>query len=215
MEIDEIDERRSRRPAGPTMGDPELSGLIRRVRRMAKLSQRELAHELGVSQSAVAKWETGRTTPSARMLTRILDVASVSLVAVRDNGERVRPMKAVAARDAADRRYPAHTFVWSEGWWAPEGAETTAWLNQILCRSADLELPRVRYSRAWQPARPPTIADLLDHPTWLELVAEAKEGWQPRRRRLTPIPEWALQDTKKSRNRRPGEHRAPMRWGAD
>jgi transcriptional regulator with XRE-family HTH domain len=218
MDIDETAERHGRddsQPAWSTAGDPELSGLIRRVRRMAKLSQRELAHELGVSQSAVAKWETGRTAPSARMLTRILDVASLSLVAVKDNGELVRPMRTVAARDAAHRRYPAHAFVWAEGWWAPEGAGTTAWLNQILSRSADLELPRVRYSRAWQPARPPTIADLLDHPTWPELVAEAKEGWQPRRRRPTPIPEWALEDTKKSRNRRPGKHRTALRWGAD
>ena len=208
MEIDVAEEKDSEQPARSRAGDEAISGLIRRVRRMAKLSQRELAHELGVSQSAVAKWETGRTTPSARMMTRILDVASLRLVAVRDNGEQVRPMKAVAATDAANRRYPAHTFVWSEGWWAPEGAETTAWFNQILCRSADLELPRVRYSRWWQLARPPTLADLHDHPTWAELVAEAKEGWQPRRHRRTVIPDWALQDTKKSRNRRPGVPRA-------
>ena len=194
-------------------GSDELSGLIRRVRRTAKLSQRELADDLGVSQSAVAKWETGRSTPSARMLSSILEVAGLHLAAVTDDGHQVTPMRAVAARDAADRRYPAHTFVWSEGWWAPEGAETTAWLGDILCSSADLELPRVRYSRRWQPARPPTIADLLDHPTWAELVAEAKEGWQPRRHKRVTIPGWALQDSKKSRNRRPGDY--PTRMGPD
>ena len=180
-----------------------LSGLIRRVRRLAKLSQRELADELGVSQSAVAKWETGRSAPSARMLSRILDVGALSVVVVNDKGSAVRPMNAVAARDAGGRRYPAHMFVWSEGWWAPEGAGTTAWLNPILCRSADLELPRVRYSRWWEKPRPPTLADLLDHPTWHELIAEARDGWQPRRHRPVLIPDWALRDTKKSRSRQP------------
>lgn len=206
MGIDTDNDQRGGPAVAPSVRDDELSGLIRRVRRRAKMSQRELAHELGVSQSAVAKWETGSTEPSARMLTRILGISGLQLVAVTDTGERVRPMNTVAARDAADRRYPAHTFVWSEGWWAPEGAETTAWYGEILGRSADLELPRVRYSRSWGAPRRPTPADLLDHPTWSELVAEAREGWQPRRHKGAAIPDWALQDTRKSRNRRPGDH---------
>lgn len=196
----------------------EISGMIRRVRRLVRWSQRELAHELGVSQSAVAKWETGRTTPSARMLVRVLDLAELSLAAVKkgarrgeqgreQGGEVVVPMKVPTARDAADRRYPAHTFVWTEGWWAPEGAEMTAWWDQILCRSKDLDLPRVRYSRRWGAWRRPTSADVADHPTWSELVAEARQGWQPRRRPRATIPEWAFADTRKSRNRRPGDFR--------
>ncbi|MEO5665208.1 MAG: helix-turn-helix transcriptional regulator [Nocardioides sp.] len=188
----------------------EISGMIRRVRRSAKWSQRELAHELGVSQSAVAKWETGRTTPTARMLARVLDLAKLSLAAVRQgvtqgderSGAIVAPMKVETARDAADRRYPAHTFVWAEGWWAPERSEMTAWWDQILSRSKDLDLPRVRYSRHWGARRRPTSADVADHPTWRELVAEAKEGWQPRRLAPVRIPEWAFADTPKSRNRR-------------
>lgn len=188
-------------------GTDDITGLIRRVRRLAKWSQRELAHELGVSQSAVAKWETGRTCPSARMLARILGLVELALAAVKADGERVGPMRQVAARDAAHRRYPAHTFVWPEGWWAPEGSETTAWYSQILCRSKDLELPKVRYSRWWQHHRPPTLADIHDHPTWPELVAEAREQWCPPRHRDLPIPEWAFADTRKSRNRRPDEFR--------
>ncbi|QIK77052.1 helix-turn-helix domain-containing protein [Nocardioides piscis] len=191
-----------------TAGGLEISGLIRRVRRLAHLSQRELAQRLDVSQSAVAKWETGRSVPSARILARALDVAGLSLVAVREDGRRVTPMRAEAARDAADRRYPAHTYVWAEGWWAPEAAATTAWFHQILCRSADIELPKVRYSTHWQLVRPPTPADVDDHPTWREVVAEAREGWQPRRHRRLLIPEWAIQDSSKSRNRRPDAFRA-------
>lgn len=186
----------------------EVSGLIRRVRRLAKYSQRQLAQELGVSQSAVAKWETGRTSPSARTLARVLQVVELTLAAVQTDGERVLPMKVAVARDAASRRYPAHTFVWPEGWWAPPGAETTAYYDQILFRSEDLELPRVRYSRWWQAPRPPTLSDLVDHPTWPELVAEARETWSPPRRNVLSIPAWAFQDSRKSRNRRPEEFRA-------
>lgn len=209
-------ETTEKQDAGPAHGagsdeHDETPGLIRRVRRRAKLSQRELAHELGVSQSAVAKWETGRTTPTARMLGKVLKLGELRVVAVKANGDRVLPMKTLAARDAGGRRYPAHAFVWAEGWWAPEGAEMTAWFTPILARSAELELPRVRYSRTWGPCRPPTLADLDDHPTWPELVAEAREGWQPPRRRRVPIPEWARADTRKSRNRRPEEFRALAR----
>jgi len=208
MEIEEQGQTPAADQDGGRQGDAEISGLIRRVRRLVKVSQRELAQVLGVSQSAVAKWETGRTCPSARMLVRILEVAELGLAAVGASGERVEPMKRVAARDAGGRRYPAHAFVWAEGWWAPEGAETTAWYTQILGRSADLELPRVRYSRWWQLGRAPTLADVDDHPTWGELVAEAREGWRPPRRDLVPIPGWAFADTRKSRNRRPEEFRA-------
>lgn len=182
----------------------DVAGLIRRVRRLAKLSQRDLAQELGVSQSAVAKWETGRTTPGARMMVRVLELAELELAAVRRDGERVRPMREGAARDAAGRRYPAHTYVWAQGWWAPEGSETTSWYSAILARSEDLDLPRVRYSTWWQLGRRPTLADVADHPTWEELVAEAREGWRPPRRNVLPIPEWAYADSRKSRNRRAG-----------
>jgi hypothetical protein len=55
------------------------------------------------------------------------------------------------------------------------------------------------------------VYDLREHPTWDELVAEARESWSPVRRNILSIPEWALQDTKKSRNRRPDEFRALAR----
>ncbi|PUA79726.1 hypothetical protein C7S10_18185 [Nocardioides currus] len=183
--------------------------MVRRARRRARLSQRELAHELGVSQSAVAKWETGRRSPSARMLARVLEVADLRLAAVGPDGQRVRPMRSVAARDAAGRRYPAHAFVWTQGWWAPTGAESTAWIGPILARSCDLGLPRVRYGRWWELGREPTLADLDDHPTWAQLVAEARAGREPRHRTPFHIPEWVLVDTHRSRNRRPEDFRGP------
>ena len=200
---------RSVRAADPewAAADVDVAELIRRVRRRVKFSQRELAEQLGVSQSAVAKWETGHRPPTARMLCRILGLADVRLVAIDEDGERVRPMTTEAARDAGHRRYPAHTCVWAEDWWAPAGAEMTAWLGPILSRSRELDLPRVRYSRRWEARREQTPADLDDHPTWRELVEQASAGWAPPRRAPVPIPAWALVDSKKSRNRRPEEFR--------
>jgi hypothetical protein len=55
------------------------------------------------------------------------------------------------------------------------------------------------------------VYDLREHPTWDELVAEARASWSPIRRNMLSIPEWALQDTRKSRNRRPDEFRALAR----
>ena len=43
--------------------DGGIPGLVRRVRRILDVSQRGLAALLGVSQSVVARWETGRTSP--------------------------------------------------------------------------------------------------------------------------------------------------------
>ncbi|PUA80868.1 helix-turn-helix domain-containing protein [Nocardioides currus] len=187
-------------------GDAEVAGLIRRVRRRAEWSQRDLAEQLGVSQSAVAKWETGRTTPSARVLARILTLGELRLVAVDSTGAQVAAMRSDAARDAGGRRYPAHMFVWTEGWWAPPGADMTAWIGAIQGRSRELELPRVRFGSdrmAWR-AQAPSEPD--DHPTWRELVEQAKGGWsQPSRPLRFPIPAWALADSRKSRNRSPAD----------
>ena len=45
--------------------DGGLPGMIRRIRRILDVSQRGLAALLKVSQSVVARWETGRTSPRA------------------------------------------------------------------------------------------------------------------------------------------------------
>jgi aspartate carbamoyltransferase catalytic subunit len=62
---------------GPFAG--EIPGLIRRIRRILDVSQRGLAALLGVSQSVVARWETGRTSPRASVLHRLLDMADVAV----------------------------------------------------------------------------------------------------------------------------------------
>ncbi|UUZ61171.1 helix-turn-helix domain-containing protein [Nocardioides sp. B-3] len=186
----------------PLHGRINVSGIVRRVRRRANWSQRQLARELGVSQSAVAKWETQRTTPSPLMLAGVMALAELRLEPVDETGERVAPMRHFAARDAARRRYPAHATVWAEGWWTPADAGMTPWSSAIIARSAELGLPQVRHSSS-RLVRSKTPGGLDDHPTWDELVADASNARRPPPRPRVSIPEWALKDSRKSRNRRP------------
>jgi transcriptional regulator with XRE-family HTH domain len=100
-----------------------FSGFLRRARRIADMSQRELARAAGVSQAAVSQIEAGTRVPSMRLFQRILAVAGLQLVVV-DAGRRiVAPMAAWGdTRDGAERLYPAHldTILDPEPgeWWA-------------------------------------------------------------------------------------------------
>jgi len=49
----------------------EIIKAIVRVRAQKKLSQRELAKNIGVAQSALARFETGRTNPTLSFLKKI------------------------------------------------------------------------------------------------------------------------------------------------
>ena len=64
----------------------DLPARIRAARQHSGLSQRALAHALGVTPGAVGHWETGRTTPSARHLLELagrigLDLAGLAWAA--------------------------------------------------------------------------------------------------------------------------------------
>ena len=64
------------RPAGRTrLGGYPLSATVRRVRRAADLSQRQLAKATGLSVAMVGAIETGERTPSLSALQRILGTA--------------------------------------------------------------------------------------------------------------------------------------------
>jgi transcriptional regulator with XRE-family HTH domain len=52
----------------------ELGDRIRRLRREAGLTQVALAAGLGLRQSSVSEWETGRTAPEAGSLARLADI---------------------------------------------------------------------------------------------------------------------------------------------
>ena len=55
-----------------------LSQQLKRLRTDAKMSQRELAERLFVSQQAVAKWERGDATPNPETIVNISEIFQVS-----------------------------------------------------------------------------------------------------------------------------------------
>ena len=53
--------------------------LIRQARRRAGLTQAELAANAGTTQSAVARWESGGSSPSVETLQRIVEACGLEL----------------------------------------------------------------------------------------------------------------------------------------
>ena len=92
----------------------DVPGLIRRLRRTLDLSQADLAKSLGVSQSTVARWETGSCEPSIRLFTHMMAMAGWVLAVHDVDDAQVRPMRPDGVRDAAGRRRPAHLDVHME-----------------------------------------------------------------------------------------------------
>jgi len=97
----------------------DLPGILRRIRRTADLSQRELAERLGVSKSAVAAAEDGTRGLDARTLASAARLARLRLALVDEEGREVSSMTGDAVRDHAGRRFPAHldTRYGDEDWW--------------------------------------------------------------------------------------------------
>jgi transcriptional regulator with XRE-family HTH domain len=96
--------------------------LIRRVRRAADLSQRELAARAGLSQSTVVRAEAGTRVPSLDILQRLLACAEFELVVIDRDGHVVQPMRESEwTRDRGGRRYPSHLDVLLDphygDWW--------------------------------------------------------------------------------------------------
>lgn len=160
-----------------------LPGLVRRVRRRLGVSQRALAEMLGVSQSRVARWETGRVIPSAADLEDVLALGGARLVAVAEDGEPVTPMNGLAVRDRADRYYPAHCDPRGEGWWTPPGSLLTAGGVLALRHSREVGDPRIIYDRGiWQAVIRAAYGIPPDHPTRGQVVAHLRAQEAPRRR---------------------------------
>jgi transcriptional regulator with XRE-family HTH domain len=90
------------------MADFDAGGLLRRIRRLADVSQRELAAALGVSKSSVAAIETGGHGVDALVLARAAALAGLRLTLLDAEGREVAPMSAERVRDLGGRRFPAH-----------------------------------------------------------------------------------------------------------
>ena len=54
--------------------------LIREARRRAQLTQAELAQRTGTTQSAVARWESNRVSPTLETLTEVVRACGLDLV---------------------------------------------------------------------------------------------------------------------------------------
>jgi HTH-type transcriptional regulator/antitoxin HipB len=97
----------------------DLSGVLRRVRRVADLSQRELAAAADLSASVVAHAEAGTRDLPVSALVRVVGLAGLRLALVDEQGAEVTGMADDAVRDQGSRRFPAHldTRYSDEDWW--------------------------------------------------------------------------------------------------
>jgi transcriptional regulator with XRE-family HTH domain len=86
----------------------DLAGAVRRIRRRADCSQRELATGIGTSKSAIAAAETGAAGLDARLLASAAHLAGLRLALLDAAGEEVCGMHPDAVRDRGGRRFPAH-----------------------------------------------------------------------------------------------------------
>lgn len=159
--------------------DGGMPGMVRRVRRILDVSQRGLAALLEVSQSVVARWETGRTSPRMSVVERLLRMARVRMGFVdEETGEPVGPMRADGARTHRGSRYPAHSDLRATGWWVPRrlrsmtSIEAYEWRDRSR-RAGD---PAIRYrrSRFWKQVERMLHGVPDDHPAVHQLVAEVR-----------------------------------------
>lgn len=161
-------------------------GLVRRIRRILDVSQRGLAQLIGVSQSVVARWETGRTSPRVSVLHLLMRLAGLgSTVHDSETGAEVEPMRDDGARDRGGRRYPAHVDLRVMGWYVPRGLDCTVDAGRWRRRSRERLDPGVRYhTSAYQRLRwRMAFGTPIDHPAHHQHVAEAQhldEMWEAR-----------------------------------
>jgi transcriptional regulator with XRE-family HTH domain len=97
----------------------DVANGVRRIRRMADLSQRQLAETCRISQSLVARAEAGKQDVLVGLLGRMAAVAGLRLAMLDDTGAEIGPMDGDAVRDGAGRRFPAHldTRYGDVDWW--------------------------------------------------------------------------------------------------
>ncbi|NYE37929.1 HTH-type transcriptional regulator/antitoxin HipB [Nocardioides cavernae] len=160
---------------GPFAG--EVPGLVRRIRRILDVSQRGLAALLEVSQSVVARWETGRTSPRADVLQRMLRLARVrTSFHDEESGEVVEPMRDDGARDRACRRFPAHCDLRLRGWWLPRQMRTWTSAHALFVERESRRTGRVaigyRASPSYKHLERTLRGTPVDHAARHQLVAE-------------------------------------------
>ena len=86
----------------------DVTGLVRRIRRIADLSQRELAARLQLSKSTVAAIEAGTRSVDVHLLAEAAALAGLRLALLDAHGVEVPGMRPDAVRDRGGRLFPAH-----------------------------------------------------------------------------------------------------------
>jgi transcriptional regulator with XRE-family HTH domain len=112
----------------------DTSGYVRRARRLADLSQRDLASAVRIAQPRIARIESGGAI-SVEDFARILASAGLRITVVDREGTPVEPMPNDVLRDGGGRRQPAHLDVHAR----PELPTT-----RLLLRSVD-PVPRASW----------------------------------------------------------------------
>ena len=63
---------------------------IAKIRLKKRMSQRQMADKLGVTQQAVAKWETGKSMPRADMLPQLASILGCTVDELLRNADETK-----------------------------------------------------------------------------------------------------------------------------
>lgn len=86
----------------------DVAGFVRRVRRVADLSQRDLADRMGLSRAAVGRLESVPGRVDLATFQAILGVADFRLAVVDGAGRLIEAVPHDTLRDHGNRRFPSH-----------------------------------------------------------------------------------------------------------
>ena len=147
-----------------------------RVRRLADLSQRELADQVGTTASTVCRIEAGSSAPTVELFEQILALADLRLVVIDTEGREVRPVSDDLVRDNQGRRFPAHLDVEP-----PDEVPYERWASPRYDRPPARAWFRHRASRDRRAEQAPYRERAVDHPTHADLRSRARlmRGRQP------------------------------------
>jgi transcriptional regulator with XRE-family HTH domain len=132
--------------------------LVRTVRRVRRLSQRELAAHVGVPPSTIDRIEAGRSDPRLGTLVRILAAVDLRLVVINSHRRVIDIDRDPHVRDHGGRQTPAHLETWR-----PRGQLYGDWWGwaRIAWSIDDPKVPPFTYSRR--------RARYSDDPFWAHL----------------------------------------------
>jgi transcriptional regulator with XRE-family HTH domain len=96
-----------------------VAAFIRTLRRIADLSQREIADRCGLTRHVIASMEARPDLARVVRFEQLVEAAGLRLVILDGHGSALEPDHDRGLRDRGGRRFPAHLDVRpaAEGWW--------------------------------------------------------------------------------------------------